>query len=201
MMLGNRQPARNTVGCARKGEYDFVNARIEQRVQEDECLADVIFEISARPLDGLGHISVSGKANGRANPEAFNCFRHERPVADIAHDQWFPFHCPPMTDAQIIEDNRIVAGCCKSFAGVTADITGSARDQDVHSHGRFPQTMNSDFGFPLQSRLWCVALNSRKHHATLITGSRPITEIQQRFSGNPFLAPRSTSCSSGKLSP
>jgi hypothetical protein len=28
-----------------------------------------------------------------------------------------------------------VAGCCKSFAGVTADITGSARDEDVQSHG------------------------------------------------------------------
>src|SRR5258708_17480995 len=99
----------------------------------------------ARLFDRLADISVSGKVNGCANLEAFDRFPHERAVADIAHDQRSPFHCPAMTDAQIIEDNRIVAGCCKSFAGVTADITGSARDHDVRSPGRVPRTMNSVF--------------------------------------------------------
>src|SRR5262245_47664462 len=49
-----------------------------------------------------------------------------------------------MADAQIIEDNRIVAECCKSFAGMTADVTSSSRDQNVQLHPRSPPPMNTD---------------------------------------------------------
>jgi hypothetical protein len=39
-----------------------------------------------------------------------------------------------MAGAQIVEHDWIVAGCRKSLAGVTADVSGSAGDEDLQSH-------------------------------------------------------------------
>jgi hypothetical protein len=36
-----------------------------------------------------------------------------------------------MASAQIVQRNRLITGCGKSLAGMAADITSSAGDQDL----------------------------------------------------------------------
>src|SRR5262249_17498146 len=98
MMFGNGQHPWDAVGCAGGGEYELVNAGIEQ-LQERERLADIVVEVLARLFDRFADIGVSRKMNGRSNAKAFDRLSYQRPVADIAHHQRSPFHRPAVTGA------------------------------------------------------------------------------------------------------
>src|SRR5262249_54995788 len=88
-----------------------------------------------RMLHRLANVAVSGKVNNGLNIEAFERFHHEGAIGDITRNQRSPSHRPIVASPQIIEHDRRVAGCRKSLAGVAADVTGSAGDEDFQAHG------------------------------------------------------------------
>ena len=96
-MLGDGQRPGDTVSCAGAGEYKFVDASIEQGIEKRKRLADIVVEVFTRLFDRFAHIGVSRKMDGQPNPEAFDRPSHERRVADIAHQEGTPFHCPAVT--------------------------------------------------------------------------------------------------------
>jgi len=81
-------------------------------------------------LDRFPDIGVRGEMDDGLDPERLQRFRNSRAVGDISRDQRTPFHRPAVAGAEIVEHDRRVAGSGQRLAGMAADITGAAGDQN-----------------------------------------------------------------------
>src|SRR6516165_7358386 len=137
MLFSDGQFSRNAVSGASRGKHELLDAAVAHGIQKSQRVRYVILKIFAG-LDGrFAHVRVRGKMNHGFDAVLGNYLSDQRPIPNIAANEWTPSDRTVVPGDQIIEHDGLAPCARQRFGRVTPYIPGSSGDQYV-SHFRPP---------------------------------------------------------------
>jgi hypothetical protein len=135
--LANRRLDRFAVdGAGRRKDEPLASFR-RHGFERREHPANIIAVVADRIPDGIRDGQPRGEVDDGRRPAVAKRTAHGVDVANVAFDERSAQRGLPMSGGQIVVDDDAVAGPAKCLRGMTADVTGAARDEDCSSGGQW----------------------------------------------------------------
>ncbi len=133
-ILGDRHARRRAVGGAARGKDDVAQLGRQHGVEQGQGVNHVVVEVELRLDHRFADIGEGGEVDHRRHLETGQRVGQQLGVGKIALDQRPPAHRLAVAVDEIVIGDRRIAGLGQSLAGMTADIAGTAGNQDVLAH-------------------------------------------------------------------
>ena len=144
---------RVTINGRRRAEYDPLHPRPGHHLGQRQGTAHIVVVVGHRLADRLSDRLEPGKMNDRVNGMLRKNLCKPGPITDIglitsrqplSRDFLHPVQCDRLAVAVVVEHNHLMTGCQQFYAGMRANVAGTARHKYT-CHGTFHSVTS---GFP-----------------------------------------------------
>ena len=129
-LLGDRNRARHTINRAGAGEDDVTDIAVAHGGEQFCGAAHIVAIVERRVLVRFPHIGKGREMHDRGRPVAVQCGAQERTIGEISDHQLAPFHRFGVATRKVVIGDRCKARFAQGLAGMAADISGAAGDQN-----------------------------------------------------------------------